>query len=78
MFMQGLGGLFLSLGLGYVLCVVAEKQKGILRTVGYTLGIAILALSLIYGLINAEAKWCMKGKMAHHGGMMKPCPMMKR
>lgn len=79
MFMQGMFMLFLSLGLGYALCVMAEKQKRLLRTVGYTLGIAILVLSLIYGLIGAEGKWCKFGKKGMmHGPMAKPYHMMKR
>jgi len=79
MFMKGIFMLFLSLSLGYVLCVLAERQKGVLRTLGYTLGISMLVLSLLYGLLGAEAKWCLKGKIGGVcGPMMKPCPMMKR
>jgi len=69
---------FLSLALGYVLCVLADKQKGLLRTVGYTFGIAIMVLTLLYGVIAAEAQcWASKkmggpcGMMAKHHRMVK-------
>lgn len=51
MFMKGVFMLFLSLGVGYALCVLAKKQEGLLKTLGYTLGISILVLSLLYGLV---------------------------
>ena len=79
MLMKGMFILFMSLGIGYGLCVVAKKQEGLLKTVGYTLGIAILVLSLIYGLLASElANQCfaMKGRMGGFGKKM-PCPMYK-
>ena len=39
--MKGALALFMSLTIGYVLCILAEKQKDILKTLGYTLGISI-------------------------------------
>lgn len=45
---------FLSLALGYILCVVARKQVSVLKTVGYTLGIAIMILTFTYALIAAH------------------------
>lgn len=68
--MKGLSSLFISLAVGYVLCILAEKQKNLLRTVGYTLGIAIIALSLLAGLIESS-KCCMMGKMASGPKAMK-------
>ena len=52
--MKGAFMLFMSLGIGYVLCVLAEKQKGLLKTVGYTLGIAIIALSLMASAVESS------------------------
>ena len=54
--MKGAFMLFMSLGIGYVLCVLAEKQKGLLKTIGYTLGIAIIALSLMASAIESSVK----------------------
>jgi len=71
--------LFLSLGLGYVLCVLASKQKNVLKTLGYTIGVAIIVLSLLYALL-ASSMGCCRGmcKMGKMGGMgKKACPMMK-
>lgn len=78
MFMHGVFMLFLSLGLGYILCVAAKKQEGILKTLGYTLGISILVLSLVYGLLAADVIYCLTGKMGGlYGPMWKKCPMIK-
>ena len=71
--------LFLCLGLGYMLCVVAKKQEGILKTLGYTIGVSIITLSLLYSLFVDEAKWpylCGMGKASKYG--FKPCPMMNK
>ena len=69
--MKGALALFMSLAIGYVLCILANKQKkGLLQTVGYTLGTAIIALSLLYSVIDSCAMMCGKGKMWHgHKGM---------
>ncbi len=82
MFMKGIFMLFLSLSLGYVLCVVAKKQEGVLKSVGYTIGISIMVLSLVYSLILSymghplKHKFC--GPMSKmHGMASKMCPMMK-
>lgn len=75
--MCGQVAMLFSMGLGYVLCVIANKQTGLLKTVGYTLGIGILALSLLYSFTASAMGLCKygPGKM---GGMGKMgCPMMK-
>ena len=73
--------IFLSLGLGYVLCVVAKKEKGLLKTLGYTLGISILVLSLLYGLAASCPKLssiCGLGKsMSSLCPASKLCPFAK-
>ena len=63
---------FLSLGLGYVLCILAKKEKSVLKTLGYTLGIATIVMTLLSALIMSQCAGMgksMYGKMA--------CPMMK-
>jgi len=67
--------LFLSIALGYVLCVMADKQKGLLKTVGYTFGISIMVLTLLYGAVASEAQCYAAKKMAKHGGA---CGMMAK
>jgi hypothetical protein len=69
--MKGAVALFVSLAIGYVLCILANKQKkGLLQTVGYTLGTAIIALSLLYSALDSCSMMREKGKMWHgHKGM---------
>lgn len=71
--------LFASLGIGYVLCILAKKEKKELRVLGFTLGISIIVLSLLMALMGTYGKHCMmmgkKGGMS--GKMMKNCPMVK-
>lgn len=64
--MKGALTLFVSLAIGYGMCVLANKQKkGLLQTVGYALGSAIIALSLLYGILDSKAMMCGKGYMRH-------------
>ena len=67
--MKGVLALFMSLAIGYVLCVLADKQKGLLRTVGYTLGTAMIILSLVCSAIGSYTMTCMKGKYAKSKAM---------
>ena len=60
--MKGALVLFISLAIGYVMCILAKKQDGILRTVGYTIGVAILTLSLLYGVAESISQSSMTGK----------------
>lgn len=69
--------LYVSLALGYGLCVVAKKQTGILKTLGYTIGVATLALSLLSGIIISGENCPIMKKMC---GMMQKsgsCSMTK-
>ena len=76
MIMHGALALFAALSLGYVLCVLAKKQTGILKSVGYTIGISILTLTFLYGLLSSEASCYMRGKMCMmKGAMSKHCRM---
>ena len=64
--MKGALALFISLAIGYVLCILADKQKkGLLQMVGYTLGTAIIALSLLYSVADSCAMMSRKGDMWH-------------
>ncbi len=77
MMMGGLFRIFVSLSLGYVLCVLAKKQDGLLRTVGYTIGISMMVISLLYGLLGAEMKYnSMKKVCGMQGCMDKSCKCM--
>ena len=70
--MKGALALFISLAIGYVLCILANKQKkGLLQTVGYTLGTAIIALSLLYSVLDSCATMCSKGGMWRGNKAMK-------
>jgi hypothetical protein len=70
--MKGALSLFVSLAIGYVLCILANKQKkGLLKTVGYTLGTAIIVLSLLYSVLDGCMMMCQKGKMWHGNRGMK-------
>ena len=63
---------FLSLGLGYVLCILARREKSVLKTLGYTLGIAAMVMTLLSALIASQN--CSSGNMMR--GKMN-CPAMK-
>ena len=62
---------FLSLGLGYVLCILAKKEKHVLKTLGYTLGIATIVMTLLAALMVSQNACMNKGMYG------KGCPMMK-
>ena len=71
-------GFFMSLALGYVLCILAKKQTSILKTLGYTLGIAIMVLTFLSALLASQST-CMNTKGYGHMDKMGKmgCPMMK-
>ena len=72
MLIRGAFALFMSLAIGYVLCILANKQKkGLLQTLGYTLGAAIIVMSLIYSLVDSCQTMCGKNKMWRQGKGMK-------
>lgn len=78
---MGCGPMFkgiVGLSIGYLLCVVAKKQAGILKTIGYVLGVVILAASLIWSIFMADARWGLKEKAKCMGGAEKPSPTMKK
>ena len=70
--MKGALALFMSLAIGYVLCILANKQKkGLLQTVGYTLGTAVIVLSLLYGVSDNCGMMCGKSIMGRGQKNMK-------
>ncbi len=59
--MSGLLAL-LTLALGYIVCSLAKKEKGLLKTTGYAIGIAIIVISsvVVLGKVLWAAKMCVK------------------
>ncbi|MCX5667777.1 MAG: hypothetical protein NTY34_05665 [Candidatus Omnitrophica bacterium] len=75
--MKGALALFMSLAIGYVLCILADKhKKGLLQTVGYTLGTAIIVLSLLYSVLDSCGTACVRGKTWRGSKSMKCKPGM--
>lgn len=73
--MKGALALFISLAIGYVLCILASKQKkGILQTVGYSLGTAIIILSFLYSVADSSMMMSKKSKMWRADKSMKCRP----
>ena len=63
---------FLSLGLGYVLCILARREKSILQTLGYTLGISTIVMTLMAALMFSQYAGMNKSIYGKMG-----CAMMK-
>ena len=53
-FMQGTFTLFILLGLSHVLCILAKKEEGIVRTVGYTLAVCLVILSILFIITEVD------------------------
>ena len=53
-FMQGTFMLFILLGLSHVLCILAKKEEGIVRTVGYTLAVCLVILSILFIITEVD------------------------
>lgn len=75
--------LLLALGLGYIVCYLANREEKVLRTIGYFIGTFIIVLSGLLIIVNVffAAKFCRRtmGMMPHHRMMMQgkdmPTPM---
>ncbi len=52
----------IALALGYIVCLLAKKEKGLLKTAGYAIGVAIIAISAVVVLAKVvwTAKMCVK------------------
>ena len=53
-FMQGTFMLFILLGLSHVLCILAKKEEGVVRTVGYTLAVCLVILSILFIITEVD------------------------
>ena len=64
----------LALALGYIVCSLAKKEKGLLKTTGYAIGIAIIAISsvLVLGKVLWTAKMCVKMCPIKQSSMLMP------
>ncbi|MFH1889132.1 MAG: hypothetical protein ABH806_03480 [Candidatus Omnitrophota bacterium] len=56
-YMNGIGALF-TLAVGYIVCILANKEKGVLKKGGLVIGIAVIAISSI--IILGKAVWTAK------------------
>lgn len=67
--------MFITLAFGYIVCILANKEKGALRTLGFTIGIVIIVGCLVLALLRSYnfGAGCLIGKsMAkHHRAMMR-------
>jgi len=71
--------LLLAMGVGYIVCYLAKREEGVLKTAGYAIGITIVVLSAVILVNNMllEASFCRMdkkmcaGMMMPHHGMMK-------
>lgn len=61
----------ITLALGYIVCSLAKKEKGLLKATGYTIGIAIIAISSVMVLCKVlwTAKMCLKMCPLQQSGM---------
>jgi hypothetical protein len=66
----------ISMGIGYLVCVKAEKEQGFLKQLGYWIGSIIIVVSILLALHAVYLKAC--HKMNKHCMPEKICPMMKR
>lgn len=53
-FLQGTFMLFILLGLSHVLCILAKKEEGVVRTVGYTLAVCLVILSILFIITEVD------------------------
>ena len=67
----------IALSLGYVLCVIAKKQTGVLKTLGYTIGISIFVLTFLFSILWGQMRSSSMGKACGmKAGMSKICKTM--
>lgn len=76
--------LLMALGLGYIVCYLAQREEKALRTVGYFIGTFIIVLSALLIVVNVFfgprfSPRTMGMMMPHHRTMMQgkdiPAPM---
>lgn len=67
----------IALALGYIVCSLASKEKGALKTAGYIIGVSIIVISsllLVSKILKVAGKGCYKAKMMMHQKMPMPGP----
>jgi len=64
----------IALALGYIVCLLAKKEKDLLKTAGYAIGIAIIVISsvIIIGKVLWTAKMCVKMCPMKQSSMLMP------
>ena len=64
----------IALAMGYIVCLLAKKEKGLLKATGYTIGIAIIAISsvLVLGKVLWTAKMCVNMCPIKQSSMLMP------
>ena len=63
---KGLAMAAVALGVGYAVCVLAAKEKGLLKTVGYLIGALIIVACIGGAVLRVYA-----------GGGLPACPIFK-
>lgn len=46
--------IFILLGLSHILCILAHRERGIIRTVGYTLAASLVILSILFIITEVD------------------------
>jgi len=71
--------ILIAMGVGYFVCVKAEKEKGFLKQLGYWIGSIIIIASVISALSGWYCKMVKKcGFMSCKGKVCSPCGPMKQ
>ncbi|MDD5044170.1 MAG: hypothetical protein PHU91_02960 [Candidatus Omnitrophica bacterium] len=76
LFGQGITMALIALGLGYIVCDIADRQKETLKSVGFVIGAVIIILGTVI-LINSLFTGVNLGKRLGGMGMMGNMPQQK-
>lgn len=65
----------IALALGYIICTITQKEKDLLKTIGYIIGVVIITTSslIIIAKVLFTAKMYMK-MCSMQGSVMMPMP----
>lgn len=72
---KGVAMVLISLGVGYLVCAKADKEKGFLRQLGYWIGAIIIIVSVLTSLCSLHCKAAQKMSCVPY--MKCPLKMMK-
>ena len=67
--LKGLSLVSLALGVGYIVCVAASKEKGLLKSIGYIIGVLIIAASIAGATLRLCTTGCPFGSMKGISGV---------